>query len=90
MAECKKQGLEAVLNFIDFNGWAINKKFQAVFVCQETLDRLFKGNFKTIDELRDFNNIQNAEKKYVLISYRIIKEELGTFIDVIDCVYFKN
>ena len=34
--------------------------------------------------------MQNAEKKYVLISYRIIKEDLGTFTDVIDCIYFKN
>ncbi len=86
----KKQGLEAALNFIDFNGWAISKKFQAVFVCQETLDKLFKGNFKTIDELRDFNNMQNKENKCVLISYRINNEDLGTFDDVIDCIFLKS
>ncbi|TDP60083.1 hypothetical protein [Flavobacterium dankookense] len=86
----KKQGLDAALNFVDYNGWASDKTFRKHFVSQETLDALFKGTFKTIDELNDFNNIQKAENKYVLISYRMNKEELDTFVDVIDCIYFKS
>lgn len=84
----KKQGLDAALNFVDYNGWAKDKNFNKHFVCQETLDKLFKGTFKTINDLRDYNNMRNTENKYALISYRINKEELDTFVDIVDCVYF--
>ncbi|OYU78974.1 MAG: hypothetical protein CFE23_16210 [Flavobacterium sp. BFFFF1] len=69
---------------------AREKGFKEYYICQETLDSLFKGNFKSIEELRDFNDLQQSENKYVIINYRIDKEELGTFADIVDCIYIKD
>jgi hypothetical protein len=87
----KKQGLEAALNFIDNNEWAKNNGFDYIAVSQETLDMLFNGSFKTFIELEDFQRtIVIKEERYVLCKYRINYEEIGTFDDIIDCIFLKN
>ncbi|WP_342696616.1 hypothetical protein [Flavobacterium aureirubrum] len=62
--------MDKVLRFIDNNDWADKNGFEKVFVSHEVLQRLFKGKFKTLQELNEASFENDQEKKYLVVTSR--------------------
>ena len=81
----KRQGLDKVLAFIE-TPWAKKNEFKKTFVIHDVLQKLFKGEFKTLDKLRDKSFENDEEKNYLVVTYRVTNEKLDTFMDIVDCI----
>lgn len=67
----KGKGLKYAQDFMR-NSWGREKLFRSFSVSKETLDKLLKGNFKTLKELENFNNQDRSNKNNTIIIYDIL------------------
>jgi hypothetical protein len=87
----KAKGLEAAKRFIQ-NYWARDKEFEEIPVGQTTLDKLLKGGFKTIEELKKDRFENNSEKdiNFSVFIYKIKDEELDNYTHIVDCIFLND
>lgn len=81
----KRQGLEKVLAFIN-TPWAQKNGFDKTFLSHNVLQKLFKGEFKTLDKLIDKSFENDVEKNYLIVTYLVRNEKLDTSTHIVDCI----
>lgn len=87
----KAKGLNEARNFIN-NYWAIDNHFQAIEISQRTLNLLLKGNFNSINELKDdiYNGNIADILSYTVFFHRINEEAIEDYFDVLDCIFINE
>ncbi|WP_289664970.1 hypothetical protein [Flavobacterium panacagri] len=85
----KTKGLDAVLSFIE-NSWAEENFFRSIPVNSEIINDLFKGKLKTYDEIKERRFTTKSPLTHILITYGVQDLQLGTYYDVVDCVFMNE
>ncbi|WP_428229315.1 hypothetical protein [Flavobacterium sp.] len=86
----KSKGLKDALKFVD-SPWAVRNMFDSLFVGKSVLDRLLKGEFKSLTELRNCNAENfNQDKMYVIIFYEVKDETSKLGLTLVDSIFIKQ
>lgn len=85
----KGKGLKYAQDFMR-NSWGREKLFRSFSVSKETLDKLLKGNFKTLKELENFNNQDRSNKNNTIIIYDILDLNIRKNITILDSIFIND
>jgi len=86
----KARGLKEALKFVD-SPWAVRNLFDSLFVGKSVLDRLLKGEFKSLTELRNCNAENfNQDKMYVIIFYEVKDETSKLGLTLVDSIFINQ
>ena len=83
----KDKGLETVKK-IKFTQGGAMKRYDTTEIDQESLNKLFKNEIETLNDLKDLNRNLNP-KQYVILHYRENNDELDELHDIIDSIFIK-
>ena len=83
----KDKGLETVEK-IKFTQGGSMKRYDTTEIDQESLNKLFRNEIETLNDLRKLNENPNP-KQYVILHYRENNDELDELHDIIDSIFIK-
>ncbi len=91
----KTKGLEAVKseitpNFAQSNNWIKEKRFDYIEVSQSILNKIMKGEFKQLEEVRSANDLDFKERTHTIVTYRIEEPEIEDYYDIVDCIFINE
>ncbi|WP_310296634.1 hypothetical protein [Flavobacterium aquidurense] len=75
------------------SSWAIENGFKFIKISKELLNKLLKGEIKTLEELKNikFNEKQNEfSEKYTIFYIEIYDNEIDKYITTIDSIFINN